>query len=518
VTTGTSMPYRTTQRPKRGSFRLLLSAEWTKFSSVSGWVIGLAAAVLLTVLLGVIAHSTCSDVGPNGAPVACSSPIGPGGEAVTDSFYFAHQPLEGNGSITVDMTSLTGQYSGGGIAQSHAMLPGLQPWSKAGVIIKASTTPGSSYAAMMETGGHGVRMQYDYTGDIAAPAAPAAAGTWLRLTRVGDVITGYESPDGVHWTQVGTARLDGLPASVQVGLFATSPRHTKAESSSLGVASGIGGPSQATGTFGHVSVQGSQPGSSWTGDRIGASTDSVAATLSGFHQEGGSFTVSGSGDIAPAVSGSTIAHPLVGIFIALIAAIVLGVLFITTEYRNNMVRTTLIASPRRGRVLTAKAVVIGLVVFVAGLVAAGLAVLLGERTLRSSGNFVYPVTGLTEIRVIAGAAALLAIAAVFALAVGALTRRSAQAVTVVIAVIVLPYLFAIAAVLPTNATDWLLRVTPAAAFAIEQTQPQYPQVIASYTPSNGYYPLAPWAGFGVLCAWAAVALVLALLVLRHRDA
>ena len=47
---------------------------------------------------------------------------------------------------------------------------GLQPWSKAGVIIKASTRPGSAYAAMMVTGNHGVRMQDDYTHDTARPA------------------------------------------------------------------------------------------------------------------------------------------------------------------------------------------------------------------------------------------------------------------------------------------------------------------------------------------------------------
>jgi hypothetical protein len=98
-------------------------------------------------------------------------------------------------------------------------------------------------------------------------------------------------------------------------------------------------------------------------------------------------------------------------------------------------------------------------------------------------------------------------------------RRSAVTVTVVIAVIVLPYFFAVPlALLPAGAADWLLRVTPAAGFAIQQPYPAYPQVTSAYTPGNGYYPLAPWAGFAVLCAWTALALGLAMYLLRRRDA
>ena len=68
-------------------------------------------------------------------------------------------------------------------------------------------------------------MQHDYTHDTAGrPGAVSAdAPRWLRLTRSGDTLTGYESADGTHWTEVGTAPLAGLPATVQVGLFVTSP-------------------------------------------------------------------------------------------------------------------------------------------------------------------------------------------------------------------------------------------------------------------------------------------------------
>ena len=105
-----------------------------------------------------------------------------------------------------------------------------------------------------------------------------------------------------------------------------------------------------------------------------------------------------------------------------------------------------------------------------------------------------------------------------ALAVGTLLRRSAGAVTAVIAGIVLPYLLAVTpGILPVGVSEWLVRVTPAAAFAVQQSIQQYPQVTADYTPGNGYFPLAPWAGFAVLCVWAALALALAVFLLRRRD-
>jgi hypothetical protein len=86
-------------------------------------------------------------------------------------------------------------------------------------------------------------------------------------------------------------------------------------------------------------------------------------------------------------------------------------------------------------------------------------------------------------------------------------------------VIVLPYLFTVAApVLPLAAQDWLLRVTPAAAFAVQATLPQYHQVTNVYAAQAGYFPLAPWAGLAVLAAWTAAALALAAWTLGRRDA
>jgi hypothetical protein len=227
-------PARTRRPAKRGGFGPVLQAEWIKFATVRGWILGMLLAPLLIVGIALLNHSECGGNVTPGGPVTtgtgCAAPpAGPGGEAVTDSFYFVRQPLDGNGTITARMTSLT---AGAGPA-------GLGPWSKAGLIIKASTKPGSAYAAVMVTAGHGVRMQYDYTADIAGPPA-AASSRWLRLTRSGDTITGYSSADGARWNILGTVHLPGLPATAQVGMFAAAPASSQTTSQSVTGSSSTG--------------------------------------------------------------------------------------------------------------------------------------------------------------------------------------------------------------------------------------------------------------------------------------
>jgi len=507
-------------------------AEWTKFRTVRGWVIAMAIAAALTAGIGLYAasgpQSGCQLAGrggPTGPPAPCqpSNPVGPGGEAVSDSYYFVHQALRGNGSITARVTSLAGRSSppGGGITPGpdpeQNFTSSIQPWAKAGIVVTASTRQGSAYAAMMVTGGHGVRMQYNYTGDT--PALPgagyAASPRWLRLVRAGETLTGYDSADGTHWIKVGTVTLAGLPATVQAGPFVTSPAWIRGRSSGVTV---------ATAVFDHVSMPGAQRGAGWRGVSIGAQAQEASSLPGRFHAARGTFTVTGSGDIAPAGPGPTnIGMPaddgFVGAFAGLIVVIVVGAMFITAEYRRGLIAVTFAASPGRARVLAAKALVIGLVTFAAGLIGAAPVIPIGASLLRSHGNYVFPMSALTEVRLIAGTAALLAITAVLALAAGTILRHAAGAITAVIAVTVVTYFFsAPLAVLPASAADWLLRVTPAAGFAIQQYVPAYPQVNNAYTPQHGYFPLAPWAGLGVLCLWAAAALWLATVLLRRRDA
>ena len=196
----------------------------------------------------------------------------------------------------------------------------------------------------------------------------------------------------------------------------------------------------------------------------------------------------------------------------------LGVVFITTEYRRGLIRTTLSASPQRGRVLAAKAIVIAAVTFVAGLVATAIGVPLAERILRAHGNFIFPVPLLTELRVIGGAAAILAVSAVLALAIGVLLRRSAGAVTAADR--------GDPAAAPAGHRPGAARRHrglaaaghPGGGFRHPAERPAVPAGGGQYSAFNGYYPLAPWAGLAVLCGCAALALRLAIVALRRRDA
>jgi ABC-type transport system involved in multi-copper enzyme maturation permease subunit len=537
MTTITS--YRSTAREARDGFGPLLHAEWTKFRTVRGWIIGMILAVLVTAGLAVLiakasipscsSQSSSGQQGPTQHGAACGGPVytvGPGGTLVQDEFYFVRQPLAGNGSITVRVTSLT--ELGRETVNNQPAGSLLVPWSKAGIIIKDGTSPGSAYAAMMVTGGHGVRMQWNYTGDTPGlpGAVSAASPRWLRLTRDGDTITGYDSADGTHWTRVGTVALAGLPSTVQAGLLVTSPQYST-YSATLGSGNGSGSATAATGVFDHVSRTGTWPASAWTADDVGAGNDQVTqvAQVPAYHQEAGRFTVSGSGDIAPLTAGAlgdgpniTVRDYLLGTFAGLIAVAVVAAMFMTAEYRRGLIRTTLAASPDRVRVLAAKAIVIGSAAFVAGLAAAAGAVLIGTDIAHSGGTDLFPEPWPTELRIIAGTAALIAVAAVFTLAIATMVRRSATAILIVIVAIVIPFVLSAPPGIPTGLTQWLLRITPAAAFALQQPAPQYYQVQANYIPSSGYFPLAPWTGFAVLCGWTALALLLAAYLLRRRDA
>src|SRR5690242_10029687 len=98
MTTTTMTPARPQARVGAGQLGGLLWAEWTKFRTVRGWIVAMIAGALVTVVWGLLVANgndvTCqtSDTGPvlHGAACLPHHPLGPDGEAVTDSFTFIH--------------------------------------------------------------------------------------------------------------------------------------------------------------------------------------------------------------------------------------------------------------------------------------------------------------------------------------------------------------------------------------------------------------------------------------------
>jgi ABC-type transport system involved in multi-copper enzyme maturation permease subunit len=520
-----SAPIRTRVATRIGLSKLLHS-EWTKLRSVRSWLVTAMVITVVTVLFSWLIASgshagICTGPGPGQCGGEPPVPVGPNGQAVTDTYYFLHEPLSGSGSLTVQVSSLTGVTSTAGnrvqagtnlLAQAKA---GLAPWSKAGILITPALSSKSPYAAVMVTGDHGVRMQDDYVHDTAGlpGAVSSTSPRWLRLSRSGDVLTGSDSTDGVHWLRISTTHLAGVTGTVQAGLFVTSPVVPTSSQSDEGT--------YATATFGHLEVTGAHATGKLSGSNVGAGPEASSLAPGRSHRTSTGYVLGGSGDIAPlaygvGAGGSSPNTGLLGAFAALIVVSILGALFITSEYRRGLIRTTFLATPNRSRVLAAKAVVIGAATFVPALVGAVIAFALSRHVLHDNGNALLPVGTSTEVRAVVGTAAIIALTSVFAVAVGAIVRRGAAAVTLVIATTALPLVVALS--VSGSAGAWLLRFTPAAGFAIQQTLTRYAQVSDSYTPMNGYFPLSPWGGFAVLCGWTLLALGVAAFRLRGRDA
>lgn len=495
----------TTTKAGGAGFAATVLSEWTKLRTVRSWRVCLLASVALTVLVSVLGASGSSTSGDPGGP----QPIGPGGQPVTDSFHLRHLTLVGDGAITARVASLGG--------------PGTLPdWAKAGVIVKESTQPGSRYAAAMVTASHGVRLQSNYVDDRPGSGPPPGSPTaWLRLIRDGGLVHAYESLDGSHWSDLGTADVGLGTTRVEVGLFVASPMSFRTK---RGFASSSAGAFPTTGvaTFTDVQVTGTTLGN-WHAEDIGTPAavgspgDAGSTTMSGV-----SVTLTGSGDIAPDPPDADLVRMgMTGVFIGILPVIAVSVLFMTAEYRSGMVATSLAATSRRGRLLAAKSLVIGIVTLAAGLIGSVLSHVVAQPILRTNGFEPpsFPSVSLTDgpvIRAIVGTAVVVALIAVLSLALATVVRRSAAAIAVTVLLIVLPQV--LVSGLPLGAARLLLQATPGAGFAVQRTVERFEQVETLCLPEDGCLFKHALAGLGVTGLYAIGGLLLATSLFRRRDA
>jgi regulation of enolase protein 1 (concanavalin A-like superfamily) len=145
---------------------------------------------------------------------------GPGVSANADGFRYLYTQVTGNFDVMVQVDSLTvaGNFSTAGI-MARTTLDVTSP-----AVYMSASPVNYRFKSRSTDGG---------TTTIAATtAAITYPNVWVRLTRVGNVFTGYFSSDGVNWTQMSSVTL-ALPQTLYLGLAVASNSTTQTTSAVL---------------------------------------------------------------------------------------------------------------------------------------------------------------------------------------------------------------------------------------------------------------------------------------------
>jgi ABC-type transport system involved in multi-copper enzyme maturation permease subunit len=193
-----------------------------------------------------------------------------------------------------------------------------------------------------------------------------------------------------------------------------------------------------------------------------------------------------------------------GWHLAQLAIGVLGVMVISGEYSTGMIRSSLMAVPRRLPVLWAKIGVFAAVTFVLMLVAAFIS-FFGVQAIVTQHHQQHALGDPGALRVVFGSALYLTALGTMAVALGTIVRNTAGGIALFVGLLfVLP---GITAILPASLADSISPYLPVNAGS----------GITTVVFENSHH-LSPWGGFAVFCAYAVVAVVAAAAILRRRDA
>ncbi len=201
-----------------------------------------------------------------------------------------------------------------------------------------------------------------------------------------------------------------------------------------------------------------------------------------------------------------------GYQLAQLGVAVLGVLIITSEYSTGMVRSTFTAVPGRVPVLWAKACVLTVCVLSVTLVAMALSYL-ATMPFHDELGVTLDLTDAETLRMTIGLPLYLAAIALLALALGALVRHSAAALSGVIALLLV--IENVLMMIPLRAIDVISPFLPSTAGRRVLFDSE---MIATVNAATDGAHLAPWQGYAVLVAWVMALLALAAVLLTRRDA
>jgi ABC-2 type transport system permease protein len=199
----------------------------------------------------------------------------------------------------------------------------------------------------------------------------------------------------------------------------------------------------------------------------------------------------------------SIDRSLGGYHLAQLAIGVLGVLVISGEYSTGMIRSSLMAVPRRLPVLWAKIAVFASVTFVLMLASAFIAFFAAQAILTA--HHVNVTLGHPHaLRTLLGTVLFMTVTGILCVALGTIIRRTAGGIATFAGLLfVLP---GINEILPSSISNSINPYLPSSAGG----------AIASAVPDA--HTLSPWAGFALYCGYTIVLLGVAAYLLVRRDA
>jgi ABC-type transport system involved in multi-copper enzyme maturation permease subunit len=193
-----------------------------------------------------------------------------------------------------------------------------------------------------------------------------------------------------------------------------------------------------------------------------------------------------------------------GWHLAQLAVGVLGVLIITGEYSTGMIRSSLMAVPRRLPVLWAKILVYGAVTLGLMLIASFIS-FFAVQAIVTQHHVQHSISSPGALRTVVGAALYLTVLGIMCTGLGGILRNTAGGIATFVALLfVLP---GIVAILPSSLSNDISPYLPLSAGT----------TVASHTFDNPNH-LATWTGFALFCGYALVAVALAAWSLTRRDA
>jgi ABC-2 type transport system permease protein len=189
--------------------------------------------------------------------------------------------------------------------------------------------------------------------------------------------------------------------------------------------------------------------------------------------------------------------------IAQIPLCVLAVLVITSEYSTGMIRTSILAVPRRIPMLAAKAAVVAALAFAIGEVVAFASFLIAQPIIGH--HLPESLSDASTLRAVAGVGLYLTVLALFGFAIGAIIRHTGGAITAVVGLVVVAR--ALGGLLPGSVGQHVSAYLPAnAGLQITHAHQEVTDL------------LSPWQGLGVFCLWTLALLAVAAFLLARRDA